>query len=183
MVAVSDNDVQYSLWRRDIVPTVVQRYGLTATRNAPGATEQNWGSDRSTASDLATFLLRASQDPWVGPSLLTWMAAAEPIGSDGFDQSFGVFDLAGDRGVKQGWSDPGWSPANLHSVGWTERFIIAILQSSDSATNRTMRATSTFTAKLIDGPGDPAVDPVALAAFGQSIRRLVQNSLLPVFAG
>ena len=132
MIAVSANDVQFSLWRRDIVPTVADRYGLTDTSNAPGAGEENWGSDRTTANDMVTFLLRAAQDPPVGPSLLSWMALAEPAGADGFDQSFGVFALPGDRGVKQGWSDAGWSPANLHSVGWTERYFIAILQNSDT---------------------------------------------------
>jgi hypothetical protein len=166
MIAVSANDVQFSLWRRDIVPTVADRYGLTDTSNAPGAGEENWGSDRTTANDMVTFLLRASRDPRVGPSLLSWMALAEPAGADGFDQSFGVFALPGDRGVKQGWSDAGWSPANLHSVGWTERYFIAILQNSDTATNRTMRATSTFTARLIGDPDGPAASvspPVTVA--------------------
>jgi hypothetical protein len=163
MIAVSDNDPQFSLWRRAIVPSVAERYGLTQTTNAPGASEENWGSDRTTANDMVTFLLRAAQDPRVGPSLLAWMARAEPTGSDGFDQSFGVFALPGDRGVKQGWSDPGWSPANLHSVGWTDRHFIAILQSSDTATYRTMRQTSTFTARLIAGLDEPAPSAVTTA--------------------
>ncbi|HEY5881159.1 MAG TPA: hypothetical protein VIU11_19760 [Nakamurella sp.] len=163
LIAVSDNDVQFSLWQRDIVPTVAQRYGMTATTNAPNASEKNWGSDRTTANDLATFLVRAAQDPSVGPWLLTWMAMAEPTGADGFDQSFGVLALSGSRGAKQGWSDPGWSPANLHSVGWTDRYFIAILQSSDSAAYRTMRATSTHTAQLIGGQVAAASTPTSTA--------------------
>jgi hypothetical protein len=159
MIATSDNDVQFALWRRDIVPTVAQRYGLTATRNAPGASESNWGSDRTTADDMVTLLLRVAQDPWVGPLLLSWMAQAEPTGTGGFDQAFGLFSLTGDRGVKQGWSDPGWEPANLHSVGWTDRYFVAILQSSYSADNDTMRATSTLTAQLIEGAHEPAAQP------------------------
>jgi hypothetical protein len=70
---------------------------------------------------MVTALLQASQDPWVGPSVLGWMAAAQPAGADGFDQDFGLFGLA--DGVKQGWSDPDWEPRNVHSVGWTDRSI------------------------------------------------------------
>jgi hypothetical protein len=161
MIATSDNDVQFALWRRDIVPTVAQRYALTASTNAPGAGGGNWGSNRTTANDMVTFLLRASRDPWVGPLLLSWMAQAQPTGTGGFDQAFGLFSLAGDRGVKQGWSDVGWEPANLHSVGWTDRSFVAILQSSYSADNDTMRATSTLAAQLIDGAHAPAARPAA----------------------
>ena len=162
MIEVSDDDIQSALWRPDIVPTVARRYGLTQSTNAPDASDSTWGSNRTTADDQVTFLLRASQDPWVGPSLLSWMAAAQPTGADGFDQSFGLLALAGDRGAKQGWSDEGWTPANLHSVGWTDHYFIAILQSSATAGNDTMRATSTFTAQLIGG--DPAVASTTASA-------------------
>jgi hypothetical protein len=43
---------------------------LTQTTNAQRASEEDWGSDRTTANDMVTFMLRAAQDPWVGPSLL-----------------------------------------------------------------------------------------------------------------
>ena len=107
------------------------------------ASDGNWGSDRTTADDMVVLLLRMSQDPWVGPSVLSWMGSAESTAADGFDQSFGLFALAG--GVKQGWSDPDWRPRNLHSVGWTDRYFISILQTSPLASFQTMRSTSTTT--------------------------------------
>ena len=67
------------------------------------------------------------------------MAASEPTGSDGFDQAFGLNAMTGDHGSKQGWSDSGWSPYNIHSVGWTGRFFVAILQTSYSAGSETMK--------------------------------------------
>lgn len=154
MIELSDDDIQSSLWRSDIVPTVAQRYGLTGTGDPTDATDGDWGSDRTTADDMVTYLLRASQDPWVGSSVLAWMAAAQPTGADGFDQDFGMFGLVG--GVKQGWSDPDWEPRNVHSVGWTDRYFVAILQTSPTASFDTLRATSTATAQLLVGPGAPA---------------------------
>lgn len=171
MIAMSDNGIQSALWQWDIVPTIAERYGLTATRNGPNASSQSWGSDRTTASDQALFLYRMSQDAVVGPKLMAWMTATEPTGADGFNQEFGFNALTGDHGSKQGWSDPGWSPANLHSVGWTAGYFAAILQTSPSATYATMRATSTATAQLIASIGEPpppnaAVSPSPLATPG-----------------
>ena len=79
------------------------------------------------------------------------MSADTPEASDGFDQHFGLARATGDRGAKQGWSDPGWEPANLHSVGWVDHFAIAILQTSPTASYATMRSTSTLTATLLAG--------------------------------
>jgi hypothetical protein len=149
MIVVSDNGVQSELWRRDIVPTIVERYGLTSTSNANNASSRNWGSGKITANDQARFLWGMSQDPLVAPSLTAWMAASEPTGSDGFDQAFGLNAVSGDHGSKQGWSDSGWSPYNVHSVGWTGRFFVAILQDSETAGSETMKDTSTFTAQAL----------------------------------
>jgi hypothetical protein len=171
MIAISDNGIQSALWQWDIVPTIAERYGLTDTRNGPNSSSQSWGSDRTTANDQALFLYRMSQDPMVGPKLMAWMTATEPTGADGFNQEFGFNALTGDHGSKQGWSDPGWSPANLHSVGWTAGYFAAILQNSPSATYATMRATSTATAQLIASIGEPrpsnrAASPSPLATPG-----------------
>ena len=157
MIEVSDNGIQSSLWRSDIVPTIADRYGLTDTRNGPRAGAGNWGSDRTTANDQARFLHRMSQDPLVAPHLMAWMASAAPTGSDNFNQAFGFNALTGDHGSKQGWTDPGRSPVNLHSVGWTARYFAAILQNSDTATYATMRETSTHTATMIASVGEPGV--------------------------
>jgi hypothetical protein len=77
------------------------------------------------------------------------MAATGAAGSDGFNQLFGLNAVAGDHGSKQGWSDPGWEPYNIHSVGWTGQYFVAILQTTYSASSATMRETSTYSATLI----------------------------------
>ena len=161
MIELSDNGIQSSLWRADIVPTIADRYGLTSTRNGPRTSAGNWGSDRTTANDQASFLQRMSQDPLVAPHLMAWMASAAPKGSDDFNQAFGFNALTGDHGSKQGWTDPGRSPVNLHSVGWTGRYFAAILQNSDTATYATMRETSTHTARLIAAAGEPSAADTA----------------------
>jgi len=149
LITESNNGVQISLWQADIIPTIADRYQLENTYNSRSVSPNTWGSDQITADDEVTFLAAMSQDPMVGPQLMEWMSQTEPFGGDGFDQSFGLNSLTGDHGSKQGWSDPGWTPANLHSVGWTDRYFVAILQTSPTATNATMRATSTETAELI----------------------------------
>jgi hypothetical protein len=163
MIEVSDNGIQSDLWRRDIVPTIAERYGLTSTTNAANASSRNWGSGKITANDQVRFLWGMSQDPLVGPSLMGWMAAAAPTGSDGFDQAFGLNALTGDHGAKQGWSDSGWSPYNIHSVGWTGRFFVAILQTSYSAGSDTMKAASTFTAQVLEDRSDAMYPPAPAA--------------------
>lgn len=149
LIQESNDTVQIDLWRPDIIPTIAARYQLTGTSNSPAESPDTWGSDQITANDAATFLNTASQDPLVGPRLLAWMAGTPPTGADGFNQLFGFNALTGNHGSKQGWSDPGWSPANLHSVGFTDRYFAAVLQTSPTATYATMRSTSTTTARLI----------------------------------
>ncbi len=153
LIVESDNGIQMDLWRPDIVSTMAARYQLPNSAGSAAASSETWGSDQVTANDLARFLFAASRDPAVGPLLMAWMAGTAPIGGDGFDQSFGFNALTGDHGSKQGWSDPGWSPANLHSVGWTDRYVGAVLQTSPTATYAAMRATSTATVTLIAGAG------------------------------
>jgi hypothetical protein len=171
MIEVSDNGIQSSLWRSDIVPTIADRYGLTDTRNGPRAGAGNWGSDRTTANDQARFLHRMSQDPLVAPHLMAWMASAAPTGSDNFNQAFGFNALTGDHGSKQGWTDPGRSPVNLHSVGWTARYFAAILQNSDTATYATMRETSTHTATMIATVGEPSSEVPPSATESQPVEQ------------
>jgi hypothetical protein len=149
LIVQSSDGPQFALWEPDIVSSIADRYGLTGTTISARESPRTWGSDRVTARDAATFMYAASRDPLVGPLLMEWMSATAERGEDGFDQQFGLNALVGDHGSKQGWSDPGWLPANLHSVGWAERYFVAILQSSPSAPYATMRATSTATASRI----------------------------------
>ena len=149
LIQESNNTVQTDLWRSDIVATVADRYLLSNTDNSSTATENSWGSDQITAKDMATFLYAALQDPLIGPHLTNWMSGTPPTGADGFNQAFGLNTVRGNHGSKQGWSDPGWSPANLHSVGFTDRHVVAVLQTSPTANYATMRSTSTATVGLI----------------------------------
>jgi len=171
MIVNSDDDIQSALWQWDIVPTIADRYGLTNTSNGPSSSPSSWGSDRTTANDQALFLYRMSLDPMVGPTLMSAMAATEQTGLDGFDQEFGFNALAGVHGSKQGWSDPDWSPANMHSVGWTGRYFAAILQNSATADYATMRATATYTAQLIAAAGGEVSSAPGIDNLGKSIAR------------
>jgi len=171
MIEVSDNGIQSALWDLDIIPTIADRYGLPDTSNGPNPSDGTWGSDRITAADQARFLFLMSQDPLVGPHLMTWMASTQPTGADGFNQAFGFNVLDGEHGSKQGWSDPGWSPANLHSVGWTDRYFAAILQTSPTATYATLRAASTHTAQLIASVVEPGATGGGTATGGTGAQR------------
>ncbi|GAA2015171.1 hypothetical protein JL107_08965 [Nakamurella flavida] len=169
LIEVSDNGIQSALWDYDIIPTIVERYGLSGTRNGPNASSGTWGSDRTTADDQVRFLAAAAADPLVGPFLLDTMADTQEEGTDGFDQDFGLNALTGVHGSKQGWSDPGWTPANLHSVGYTARYFVAILQTSPDASYATMRATSTATAESLAALDPPVAPPAPEPALLWSI--------------
>ena len=181
MIEVSDNGIQSALWDLDIIPTIADRYGLPNTSNGPNPSDGTWGSDRITATDQARFLFLMSRDPLVGPHLMTWMASTAPTGADGFDQAFGFNVLTGEHGSKQGWSDPGWTPANLHSVGWTDRYFAAILQTSPTATYATMRASSTHTAQMIASVVEPGATGAAGATDGADAQ-LTGSALLAAVA-
>jgi hypothetical protein len=180
LIALSDNGIQSDLWRIDIIPAIAERYGLTGTSNGPNASASTWGSDRTTAIDQARFLYLMSQDPLVGPHLMSWMTATTPTGADGFVQSFGFNSLTGDHGSKQGWSDPGWTPANLHSVGWTDRYFAAILQTSPTASYATMRGTSTSTAQMLAEPAEPSAELAADTSGPTTVAADLRSSLAAV---
>lgn len=183
LIVNSDDDIQSALWQQDIVPTIADRFGLTNTSNGPSSSPSSWGSDRTTANDQALFLYRMSLDPEVGPTLMAAMAATGQTGLDGFNQEFGFNALAGEHGSKQGWSDPDWSPANLHSVGWTGRYFAAILQNSPTAKYATMRATSTRTARLIAEASGEVSSAPGIDDLGRSIAEAVQMTNLLVTLG
>lgn len=163
MIVESDDEIESSLWSTAIVPAMAARYGLTDTRNGPRTAPDDWGWELVTADDEATFLYRMSRDPLVAPLLMDAMANVEPTGSDGFDQDFGLDALSGDHGSKEGWTDIGAGPPiQVHSVGWTDHFFVAILQTSDTADDDSMRATATATATAIDAvDGAPDGSPGA----------------------
>ncbi len=159
MLRLSDNGVTNSLFTANAVPTIAARYGMASTTNATDRAG-HWGAARITAHDMASFLWRASQDPAVGPWLIPVMAQTAPNGSDGFNQAFGLNSLSGIHGSKQGWgNDSFFTPQHnaIHSVGYTDQFYVAILQTAGNYPDP-MRATSSTAARLIQAstssPGD-----------------------------
>ncbi len=149
MLEFSDDDIASALFTPDAIPSQAQRYGLTETENAdsPG----QWGAARISAHDMAVFLYRMSQDPQVGPWLMGVLAQTAPNGHDGFDQFWGFNALGGDHGSKQGWGSENWTAQRnaVHSVGYTDRWFAAVLQTGGSGTYYTMHDTATTTARLI----------------------------------
>ncbi len=152
MIVNSDDDIESSLWNVDIVPSMAARYGLADTRNGPQTGPHDWGWETITADDEAKFLFEMSNDPVVAPLLLAAMAGTARTGADGSDQFFGMNTLPGDHGSKQGWTDAdagSSEPAEIHSVGWTDRYFVAILQTADRPDFDGMRSTATAAAQAV----------------------------------
>jgi hypothetical protein len=152
MIENSDDDIESELWNVDIVPSMAARYGLGHTANGPKTGPHDWGWELITADDETTFLAGMANDPEVAPLLVDAMAHAAPTAADGTDQAFGLNALTGDHGSKQGWTDAGpeWSEqAQIHSVGWTDRYFVAILETADDATFEEMTAASTAAARAV----------------------------------
>jgi len=168
MIRYSDDSTANAYFTSSAVPTIAARYGMRSTINATDRVG-HWGAVRITAADMTTFLYRAGRDPQVGPWLLPVMAQVAPVGSDGFNQAFGMNALSGTHGSKQGWgNDQFWSAASsvINSVGYTDRYYVAILQNSYSYPDPA-RATSTYAARTIaaarpaTAPPPPPVPPPA----------------------
>lgn len=129
MIRYSDDPIASQLFTASAIPTIAARYGMGSTINATDRVG-HWGAARITASDVTTFLWRASQDPAVGPWLIPVLAQTTPAGSDGFNQTYGLQALSGVKGSKQGWGgDSFWTAHRyaVHSVGYTDRWFVAVL--------------------------------------------------------
>ncbi|MBE7161770.1 MAG: hypothetical protein INR72_11020, partial [Williamsia herbipolensis] len=149
MIKYSDDDMCSAYWEDGAVAEVAARYHLentTVNPDNPG----RWGATRITAHDMASFLYQASKDPEVGPWLLPAMRATADSGLDGYDQNFGFNALDG-AASKQGWGSDNFSDqANaVHSVGVTDRYAAAVLQTGPSGTYRTMGELATNTVNLL----------------------------------
>jgi hypothetical protein len=149
MIRCSDDGIASSYWTNDIVPAMAARYGLTHTANNPG-NPGYWGRTRITADDIARLLYRVDKDPLVGGWLFQAMLTATDLGCDGFNQNFGFNAIAG-AGSKQGWGGDNWTaqPYAVHSVGFTSRYLVAVLQTGNPGRYATMPGTATYTARLI----------------------------------
>ncbi len=178
MIVRSDDAIESRLWNTDIVPSMAARYGLSHTGNGPRTGPHDWGWELITADDETKFLYEMSQDGEVAPLLLDAMAHVEATGADGFDQSFGLNALPGDHGSKQGWTDIGSSrQIQIHSVGWTDRYFVAILQTSTSASYESLRAESTRASQAILAAEPAAATATAnpSTAMARALDHLVQQ--------
>lgn len=153
MIQYSDDDTASALFSTSAIPSVASWYGLGGTTNAHG-NPGYWGAARITASDMARFMFQASRDGQVGPWLLQAMAGTAATGSGAdrnWNQLYGLNALSGTRGSKQGWGcDSYWTEprCGIHSVGYTDRYFVSILQLSSSFPGA-MPATATNTARRI----------------------------------
>ncbi|MDX6301815.1 MAG: hypothetical protein QOF53_3029, partial [Nocardioidaceae bacterium] len=185
MIRYSDDATANAFFSSAAIPTIAARYGLRSTINATDRVG-HWGAARITAADMTTFLFRASRDPQVGPWLLPVMAQVAPVGSDGFNQAFGMNSLSGTHGSKQGWGgDQFWSgPRNvINSVGYTDRYFVAILQNSSSYPDPA-RSTSTYAARTIAASRRAVAAPKAPVVHnGDFIRRSGDNAVYRVAGG
>jgi len=103
---------------------------------------------------MTIFLYRAAHDDQVGPWLIPVMSQTKPTGSGAdatFSQYFGLNALGGEHGSKQGWGcDSFWTSPQcaVHSVGYTDRYFVAILQLGNGYPDP-MRGTATNTALTV----------------------------------
>lgn len=153
MIRVSRDSTQSSLWNTSIVPWVAARYGLTGSSNSTASLSGWWGTVKVTARDLVRFQYRMERDSAVNGFLPQAMQQAADVGSDGFDQNFGVNALPG-SGSKQGWTTivnyPSSNVYGLHSVGFTGKYYIAVLQTASSGVGyQPMRQTVTATVRAL----------------------------------
>ncbi|WP_214110631.1 hypothetical protein [Acrocarpospora catenulata] len=117
MLRVSDDDAATALWRRGgqgkIILRMAKRLKLTDTSPPPADKPGFWGYTAISALDIAKvyrYLLEKAE-PKVRDTIMGELRKAEPCGSDGFDQYFGI-PRAVPRpwAVKQGWSGYGSVP-------------------------------------------------------------------------
>ena len=159
MLRFSDDATASALFTASAIPTIAAVYGMPNTSNATNSVGY-WGAARITASDVTRFLFQASRDPQVGPWLMPTLALTEGSGSGadaGFSQFYGLNALTGVHGSKQGWGcDSYWTRPTcaVHSVGYTDKYFVAILQLSDSYPDP-MRAQATATARAVQSSVAP----------------------------
>lgn len=185
MIRYSDDATANAYFSAAAIPTIAARYGMRSTINATDRVG-HWGAARITAADMTTFLFRASRDAQVGPWLLPVMAQVAPVGSDGFNQAFGLNSLGGTHGSKQGWGgDQFWTAASsvINSVGYTDRYFVAILQNSYSYPDPA-RSTSTYAARTIAASRRAVAGPVApVVRNGDFVRRGNEKPVFRVAGG
>ena len=134
MIVDSDDAAATALYplagAKGLAAWIRQRYqisGISATAR-PGS----WGLTEITGQGVVDFYTVVADDPLVGPWLLDAMGATAHVGSDGFNQNFGLMATAGHWRVKQGWLCCVGDRTIMHSTGLIDhdRFAIALLTES-----------------------------------------------------
>lgn len=148
MLRSSDDDAASHYWERDggsaIVTRMIRRLGLRDTSGPPADHPGHWGYSALTAADTVRvyrYLLDSAPGP-VRDFVMGNLRECTRLGSDGFDQHFGIPGAFGRPwAAKQGWSGfgagGGPAPAGgvdlarpaLHTtgtVGAGDRSIVAV---------------------------------------------------------
>lgn len=149
MIVGSNDSAATACWRDDAMAAVSGYYGLTASHNN-WSSPSYWGATPITAVDTAWLIYHALRDPLVGPWLEGAMESATTVADDGYWQGFGFNSVAG-AGSKQGWGfDSYWvGPTAVHSVGFTDEIVAAVLQTGGYGTYEVMPGTATYTVEQI----------------------------------
>ncbi|MFI9722799.1 hypothetical protein ACIHFE_24600 [Streptomyces sp. NPDC052396] len=138
MLRSSDDGVASRYWESEGGPAVLTRtagrLGLRGLRPPPPEFPGHWGYTGLTAADTVRIYRHLLEDApgWVRELVLGELRAATPLGTDGFDQRFGIPSaFRRPWAVKQGWSGFG-GPREpvLHTtgtVGEDDRCVVAVL--------------------------------------------------------
>ncbi len=139
MISRSDDSIASELWGVVGGPAVIDdlaaSMGLEHTEPSPEW--GRWGDVQISASDVVRMYEHVFTElPEAERTVIVdAMAATTALGSDGYDQTFGIPDAAGDLGwaVKQGWGccKPDRFLVSTGTVGSDHRYMIAIFGAFD----------------------------------------------------
>jgi hypothetical protein len=168
MLQASDDAAASFFWGRvggvQMIDRQNARIGLTETD--PPTDPGMWGFTEISATDIVTIYryILDSARPDIRDFILTNLHQSTTLGTDGFNQSFGIpsLSLSSTPAVKQGWSGYGGaSTANTHCgdlcvlhtsglVGADDRFIVVVLtqQSAGTRLATAVSAITTLTAEV-----------------------------------
>jgi hypothetical protein len=141
MISLSDDPIANMLWGFVGAPGVedlAATMGLEHTTPSPEA--GRWGDVQISASDVVRMYeyVFAELPEAERTVIVDAMAATTEFGSDGYDQSFGIPDAAGDLdwAVKQGWGccKPDRFLVSTGTIGADHRYIVAIFGAFDETT-------------------------------------------------
>ncbi|MBW4718600.1 class A beta-lactamase-related serine hydrolase [Saccharothrix obliqua] len=134
MLSTSDDDIANRLWRQAIPRTWAARLGLAGLTPAPDPNK--WGDTLMTAHDVIAIYQHVLDSPQADV-IIDALAAATPLGADGFDQTFGIPDAVEDHrwAVKQGWACCYGGLRALNTTGLVDdRYVVAVLTEQPRST-------------------------------------------------